>query len=103
MALPQLELTPTVDQVLPTLLPLVEPGGTLTGMNDQLFLRASARNREEIRRVLATIDSFASGGLDPAYMGLGPVPAVNRALHQAGMSIDDIELIEWRRIYDNQQ
>ena len=46
----------TVDQVLPTLLPLVEPGGTLTGMNDQLFLRASARNREEIRRVLATID-----------------------------------------------
>lgn len=46
----------TVDQVLPTLLPLVEPGGTLTGMNDQLFLRASARNREEIKRVLATVD-----------------------------------------------
>ena len=46
----------TVDQVLPTLLPLLEPGGTLTGMNGQLFLRASARNREEIRRVLATID-----------------------------------------------
>ncbi len=56
----ELEIIPlrsqTVDQVLPTLLPLVEPGGTLTGMNDQLFLRASARNREEIRRVLATID-----------------------------------------------
>jgi hypothetical protein len=46
----------TVDQVLPTLLPLVEPGGTLTGMNDQLFLRASPRNREEIRRVLESID-----------------------------------------------
>ncbi len=46
----------TVDQVLPTLLPLVEPGGTLTGMNDQLFLRASPRNREEIRRVLERID-----------------------------------------------
>ena len=46
----------TIDQVLPTLLPLVEPGGTLTGMNDQLFLRASLRNREEIKRVLATID-----------------------------------------------
>ncbi|WP_153144561.1 hypothetical protein [Dechloromonas sp. H13] len=56
----ELEIIPlrsqTVDQVLPTLLPLLEPGGTLTGMNDQLFLRASARNREEIRRVLATID-----------------------------------------------
>lgn len=46
----------TVDQVLPTLLPLVEPGGTLTGMNDQLFLRASPRNREEIKRVLESID-----------------------------------------------
>ena len=56
----ELEIIPlrsqTLDQVLPTLLPLLEPGGTLTGMNDQIFLRASARNREEIRRVLATID-----------------------------------------------
>jgi hypothetical protein len=46
----------TVDEVLPALLPLVEPGGTLTGMNDQLFLKASARNREEIKRVLAAMD-----------------------------------------------
>lgn len=47
----------TVDQVLPGLLPLVEPGGTLTGMNNQLFLRASPRNREEIKRALAAIDT----------------------------------------------
>lgn len=46
----------TADEVLPTLLPLVEPGGTLNGMNDQLFLRTSARNRAEIRKVLAAID-----------------------------------------------
>jgi len=46
----------TLDSVLPVLLPLVEPGGTLTGMNDQIFLRASRRNRDEIKRVLATID-----------------------------------------------
>ena len=46
----------TVDEVLPALLPLVEPGGTLTGMNDQLFLKTSARNREEIKRVLAAMD-----------------------------------------------
>ena len=56
----ELEIIPlrsqTVDRVLPTLLPLVEPGGTLIGANDQLFLRASQRNREEIKRVLATID-----------------------------------------------
>lgn len=47
----------TAEQVLPTLLPLVEPGGTLNGMNNQLFLRASPRNRSEIRRVLAAIDT----------------------------------------------
>jgi Bacterial type II and III secretion system protein len=45
----ELEIIPlrsqTVDRVLPTLLPLVEPGGTLIGANDQLFLRAS-QNRE---------------------------------------------------------
>ena len=56
----QLEIIPlrsqTVDRVLPTLLPLVEPGGTLIGANDQLFLRASAQNRAEIKRVLEAID-----------------------------------------------
>ncbi len=46
----------TVDRVLPVLLPLVEPGGTLTGANDQLFLRASRQNREDIKRALAAID-----------------------------------------------
>lgn len=46
----------TIDQVLPALLPLVEPGGTLTGMNNQLFLKASPRNRAEIKRALAAID-----------------------------------------------
>ncbi|MCL2345000.1 MAG: hypothetical protein FWC58_04005 [Desulfobulbus sp.] len=47
----------TVAEVLPVLLPLVEPGGTLTGMNNQLFLRASPANRAEIKRALAAIDA----------------------------------------------
>lgn len=47
----------TLDQVLPALLPLVEPGGTLNGMNNQLFLRTSPRNRADIKRVLAAIDT----------------------------------------------
>jgi type II secretory pathway component GspD/PulD (secretin) len=46
-------------EVLPTLLPLVEPGGTLTGLNNQLFLRTSPRNRQDILRVLAAIDKPA--------------------------------------------
>jgi len=47
----------TLDRVLPALQPLLEPGGTLSGMNNQLFLRASPRNRQEIRRALAAIDT----------------------------------------------
>jgi hypothetical protein len=46
----------TVDQVLPVLRPLVESGGALSGMNDQLVIRASRANIAELRRVLAAID-----------------------------------------------
>lgn len=57
----QLEVIPlrhqTVDQVLPVLQPLLEPGGTLSGMDNQLFLRASPRNRAEIKKALAAIDT----------------------------------------------
>lgn len=48
-----------VEQVLPALRPLLEPGATLSGMNNQLFLRASARNRHEIKQALAAIDKPA--------------------------------------------
>lgn len=46
----------TVDQVLPVLLPLLEPGGTLSGSRGQLFLRASPANVVEIKRALDVID-----------------------------------------------
>lgn len=43
---------------------------------------------------LARIVSYASGGVDPKVMGLGPVPATRKALAKAGLTIDDIDLIE---------
>ena len=46
----------TVEQVLPALQPLVEPGGTLSGSRGQLFLRASPANVAEIKRALEVID-----------------------------------------------
>jgi hypothetical protein len=46
----------TVEQVLPVLQPLVEPGGTLSGSRGQLFLRASPANVAEIKRALEAID-----------------------------------------------
>lgn len=59
-AQPALEVIPlrhsTVEQVLPALRPLLEPGGTLTGQSGQLIVRASPRNLEEIRQALAAID-----------------------------------------------
>ena len=42
----------------------------------------------------ARIRSVASAGVDPRYMGLGPVPATRKALDMAGLTLDDIQLIE---------
>src|SRR5260370_38182691 len=46
----------TVDQVLPVLQPLVEPGGALTGQSGQLIVRTSPANLAEIKRALEAID-----------------------------------------------
>jgi type II secretory pathway component GspD/PulD (secretin) len=63
LAQQEMEIIPlrhrTVDQVIPVLQPFVEPGGTLSGMNDQLILRGSAKNREQIKQALAAIDTPA--------------------------------------------
>jgi type II secretory pathway component GspD/PulD (secretin) len=57
----QVEIIPlrhrTVDQVLPVLRPLVEPGGALSGTQGQIIIRASPANIADIRRVLERIDS----------------------------------------------
>ncbi|MGL1833460.1 secretin N-terminal domain-containing protein [Rhodocyclaceae bacterium SMB388] len=47
----------TAEEVLPVLQPLVEPGGTLTGVNDRLFMIGSPRNRADIERALAALDT----------------------------------------------
>jgi type II secretory pathway component GspD/PulD (secretin) len=47
----------TVEQVLPAIEPLVEPGGSISGERNTLFLRASAANRADIKRALAAIDT----------------------------------------------
>ena len=47
----------TVDQILPVLQPLVEPGGAISGMQNQIIIRASSANIADLRRVLASIDT----------------------------------------------
>ena len=61
LAQQEMEIIPlrhrTVEQVIPALQPFVEPGGALSGMNNQLILRGSARNREQVKQALAAIDT----------------------------------------------
>jgi acetyl-CoA C-acetyltransferase len=71
--------------------------GNASGINDAaaaVLLMSEEKADELGLEKLAKIKAFAAGGLDPAYMGLGPVPAVRRVLKQTGMSVDDIDLIE---------
>lgn len=51
---------------------------------------------------MATIQSYASGGVDPAYMGLGAVPATKKALKLAGLSLKDIDYIELNEAFASQ-
>ena len=71
--------------------------GNASGINDgaAAVLVMSAEKAAELGlEPIVKIRSFASGGLDPAYMGLGPVPAVRKALQRASMTIGDLDLIE---------
>ena len=43
---------------------------------------------------LCTIKSYASAGVDPSIMGVGPIPACQKAMDKAGLTIDQIDLIE---------
>ena len=71
--------------------------GNASGINDgaaAVLLMRAEKARELGLKPLVTIKGFASGGLDPAYMGLGPVPAIRKVLKKTGMSIGDIDMIE---------
>jgi 3-oxoadipyl-CoA thiolase len=87
---------------LARLKPVFREGGTITaGNSSQLNDGASCavvtteeRARELGREALARIVSSGVAGVDPAYMGVGPVPATQMALERAGLTIDDIDLVE---------
>jgi len=71
--------------------------GNASGLNDGAAALVVMRRDEAERRgakVLARIASWASAGVDPSIMGIGPVPASRRALEKAGWSVGDLDLIE---------
>ena len=82
--------------------PAFKKDGTVTaanasGLNDGAAALVLMSREEAERRgapVLATIKSWASAGVDPSIMGIGPVPASKKALEKAGWTIADLDLIE---------
>ena len=90
----------TLQEVLPVLQPLLEPGGTLSGMNDQLIVRASPRNREQIRQALAAIDTPARRLLIRVRQERGSgvdSPAYERRSTQSIDSVQVVQVVEGGR------
>jgi acetyl-CoA C-acetyltransferase len=77
-------------------------GGTVTagnasGINDAaatVVLMSKERAKQLGMAPLATVRAFASGGVDPAFMGLGPIPAVRKVLAATGLRVEDIDVVE---------
>jgi acetyl-CoA C-acetyltransferase len=68
-----------------------------SGINDAaaaLIVMSKEKADELGIKPLCTIKSYASAGVDPSIMGVGPVPACRKALDKAGLTIDQIDLIE---------
>jgi acetyl-CoA C-acetyltransferase len=82
--------------------PVFKPDGTVTagnasGMNDAgaaVVLMSAAKARELGAPVRARVLAYASCGVDPAIMGIGPVPAVRKVLERSGRSLDEVGVIE---------
>lgn len=82
--------------------PVFQKDGTVTagnasGLNDAaaavvLMERRTAEQRGI--KPLARLVSYAHAGVDPRYMGIGPVPATRRALERAGLTVQDLDVIE---------
>ena len=65
-------------------------------------MMSTDRARELGLEPIVRIRAFAAAGVDPAYMGLGPVPAVRKVLAATGLSIDDIGMIELNEAFASQ-
>lgn len=71
--------------------------GNSSGLNDggaAVVVMSASKAKELGLKPLATIRSYASAGVDPRVMGLGPIPSSKRALTKAGLSMSDIDLVE---------
>src|SRR5262249_41186019 len=99
----------TID-VLAKLPPAFKKDGTVTAGNASGIVDGGAAlilaSREAVDRrhlpPLGRLLSWASVGVEPSLMGMGPAPATRKALAQAGLSLDDIDLIEVNEAFAGQ-
>jgi acetyl-CoA C-acetyltransferase len=92
----------TTIEGLAKLKPAFKKDGTVTagnasGVNDgaaALVMMSGEKAKELGIKPMARIRSYASGGVDPSVMGLGPISATRKALAKAGLTINDMDLIE---------
>ncbi|NLC14832.1 MAG: acetyl-CoA C-acetyltransferase [Firmicutes bacterium] len=92
----------TTAEVLAKLRPAFKKDGTVTagnasGINDgaaAVVVMSAEKAKELNLEPLAVIRAYASAGVEPEIMGTGPVPATKKALKKAGLSVEDIDLIE---------
>ncbi len=100
----------TTAESLARLKPAFREGGTVTagnssGINDgagACVLVEAGLARELALRPMARIVSTAVAGVDPSVMGLGPIPATRKALGRAGLSVEDLDLIELNEAFASQ-
>lgn len=92
----------TTTEILAKLRPAFKQGGTVTagnasGLNDgaaALVIMSAEKAQELGIKPMAKILSYASAGVAPAIMGIGPIPASRKALSKAGLEVKDLDLIE---------
>ncbi|MFC1869883.1 acetyl-CoA C-acetyltransferase [Chloroflexota bacterium] len=79
--------------------------GNASGINDgaaALLITSREFAEKNELPIRATIKAYASGGVDPQYMGLGPIPATRNVLRQTGDSISDMDVIELNEAFASQ-
>ncbi len=97
----------TTAEGLAKLRPAFVPTGTVTAGTSSpysdgaaaVLLMSAERARAEGRTPLARFVSFATGGVDPDIMGVGPIVAVPKALQRAGITLADLKLIEFNEAF----
>jgi 3-oxoadipyl-CoA thiolase len=100
----------TSPEKLAALKPAFKEGGSVTAGNSSGINDGAAAalivNEEVVNRLrakpLARVVSMAIAGVDPAYMGVGPVPATQKALKRAGLKISDLGLVELNEAFASQ-